>query len=107
MISGIMILGAVYNIVEQEDVGNNNALGVTIPFEKTIILKSELKQDEAVETLRHELIHAFLYEAGCPWWNDEDKVETLSVLIPKISVLFADMGLLDRKGERKMVWEVD
>lgn len=36
------------------------------------------------QTLRHEIIHAFLYEIGFAHWDDEELVEKLSIWYPML-----------------------
>jgi hypothetical protein len=47
--------------------------------------------------IRHELIHAFLYESGldtCSWAMNEEMVEWLSIQIPKIAAEFSRLGVM-------------
>lgn len=48
------------------------------------------------EILRHELIHAILYECGlsaCSWVENEEIVDWLAVPFPKISNIFSIAGV--------------
>ena len=46
---------------------------------------------------RHELIHAFLYEAGlsgCSWANNEEMVDWIAIQFPKMQKLFEEAKCL-------------
>ena len=67
--------------------------------EYTILIK---KYDEE-ETLRHEIVHAFLNESGLMdstfaydggWSKNEEMVDWLAIQIPKIHKVFEEAGCL-------------
>ena len=46
------------------------------------------------KTLRHEIIHAFLYESGMTdWYLNEKLVEYLAIMLPKINVALEKMKM--------------
>ena len=57
------------------------------------------------EILRHELIHAFLYESGlnfsshtiedCGWACDEELVDWIAIQFPKIYKIYKKLNILD------------
>ena len=54
------------------------------------------------KVLRHELIHAFIYESGldscCEWARNEEMVDWMSRQLPKMADCFKDIGILDKGG---------
>lgn len=49
------------------------------------------------QVMRHELIHAFLYESGldsCCWANDESAVDWIAIQFPKLLAAFKAAGAL-------------
>jgi hypothetical protein len=54
--------------------------------------------------LRHELIHAFLYESGldqCSWADNEEMIDFFAISLPKIFHVFCQAKALEmyRPGE--------
>ena len=48
--------------------------------------------------IRHELLHAFLFESGldaCSWANNEEMVDWIAIQFPKMAKAFIDAGGLD------------
>jgi hypothetical protein len=64
--------------------------------------KADLQRYQA-EVLRHEIIHAFLYESGLDsnsqgtdsWARNEEMTDWLAIQSPKIFRVFKDLHLLD------------
>ena len=61
------------------------------------------KDESAKQTLRHEIIHAFLNESGLKssslqyqsaWAKNEEMVDWLATQFPKIAKVFAYLGIL-------------
>ena len=97
--------------------GNRNAKGFCTPIARRIVLKNEEFQyfpEDFTEkdkiralnkTLRHETVHAFLYEsglnrntfsdAGKPWATNEEMVDWFAIQGPKIMELWSSIGCLD------------
>ena len=55
-------------------------------------------------TLRHEILHAFLFESGLdagsiatygPWANNEEMVDWFAIQSPKIFKVYSELGLVD------------
>lgn len=55
------------------------------------------------ETLRHEIVHAFMNESGlkdssftvdCPWAKNEEMIDWMAIQGPKIYKAWADVGAL-------------
>lgn len=95
----IDVLGTTYEIVfNDEKLKDMQADGACNFYDKIIMLrhvKELLDEDDYGEnkkicfdsTLRHELTHAFLYEAGLTSYaNDEVLVEWVAQCLPKIDV---------------------
>ena len=97
--------------------GNRNAKGFCTPIARRIVLKNEESQyfpEDFTEedkiralnkTLRHEIVHAFLYESGLnrntfsdngkPWAVNEEMVDWFAIQGPKIMELWSSIGCLD------------
>lgn len=97
----IDILGTTYHIEEDPNlVKDEGADGICARYTKTIYLapKDEMlsdckdekeKQARYDEVVRHEVIHAFLFESGADRLaQDEDLVQFLAVQAPKLFELF-------------------
>ena len=103
----INILGTRYIIIEDKSIAKENADGLTRVFNHQIIVRPYKKMlgteynfsDEERkacyrETMRHEIIHAFLKESGNEeYFSDEHLVQTLAVLYPKINAVLSEMGI--------------
>lgn len=115
----INILGAEYSIGihkmdEDSTLKDNSWMGYCDEDEKLIIVadlddenyfryESENSKDFSFKkTLRHEIIHAFLNESGLSdsalnysagWAKNEEMVDWLAIQYPKISKVFAELGI--------------
>lgn len=105
------ILGTEYTIQElttAEDAYLNDCDGYCDKTSKRIVLK---KEDEANQLdnfkvyqkkcLRHEIIHAFLFESGLhenfkhdTWGHDETFIDWVAVQFPKILIAFKECDCL-------------
>lgn len=106
----VNILGTEYEISEKnrtEDEVLNNADGYCDKTTKEIIvckdMDGNLKDMEwfKKKVLRHEIIHAFLYESGLQenfehpnYGHDETYVDWIAIQFPKIQKVFMDVGCL-------------
>lgn len=60
--------------------------------EESTIEERELRKQEVV---RHEVIHAFLFESGrSEWARDEDLVDFLAIQSPKLFDIFQELEIL-------------
>lgn len=63
-------------------------------IDKMEVTDPKRKQDMSVckkSTIRHELVHAFLYESGldcCSWANIEEMVDWFAIQAPKLLAAF-------------------
>lgn len=73
----------------------------TVPDEGWRETPKEVIKARENETLRHELIHAFLNESGLSWntfipdgaWaKNEEMVDWIAIQFPKISKVFIELG---------------
>lgn len=103
----IEILGAVYQLgVDNDGMDQQNADGVCRCYAKKIQVRPpekmlcqdddlEAKNSRYREVLRHELIHAMLFEAGLgDYYDDEVLVDWLAKLFPRMLELFEEEGCL-------------
>lgn len=98
------VLGTTYTIKlssEKEDEALKNLNGYCLCLQKHIVIDD--KPNNATEdsitkrTIRHELLHAFLYESGLdnevPWANSEEQiVDWIALQFPKILKAVKEAG---------------
>lgn len=103
----IEILGTVYQLlVDNDGMDQQNADGVCRCYAKRIQVRPPEKmlcQDDGLEAkssryrevLRHELIHAILFESGLgDYCDDETLVDWLAKMAPRLIELFEEEGCL-------------
>lgn len=111
----VMILGAEWSIVyrkSKEDAGLKDRGGYCDETVRTIVIRKfhdTPKPNECADLksyarlcLRHELIHAFLYESGLSnsscgvghWSMNEEMVDWIAYRSPKIFEAYKSLGLL-------------
>ena len=96
----INILGTDYTLAKETDETNSSLegnSGLCEPYSKRIIIDtSDEGKIDVVENydgychrvLRHEAFHALFFEAGfSKYYEDEDLVEALAILYPKMKVI--------------------
>ena len=106
------ILGTDYTMIyENGDYSGNpkltdNVLGYTEPYSKKLVVNDFIPDGETVEladhsknhTMRHEIIHAFLFESGLyqssTWAANEEMVDFFAIQIPKIAAAMEKAGVL-------------
>lgn len=107
----INVLGTEYDVelLEQDDESMKllNCVGYTDNTVKQIKIKNQRYKDASSKenakydndiTLRHELIHAFLYECGIDLnmrFHTEECVDFFAIQFPKLAKIFKDAGCLD------------
>jgi hypothetical protein len=109
----VNVLGVIYEITEaspKTDENLKDADGYVIFYDKRIVLSdlsdwdkqaSELAKDiYRKQNLRHELIHAFLYESGLAynsngatnWAMNEEMVDWIAIQMPKIMDVYESVS---------------
>ena len=113
------VLGTVYtvslNVDPAKDDGLEDRFGYCNSTAREIVVADLLKIDEWMDepacireaqtrnTLRHEIIHAFLYESGLwanstqdvgPWAMNEEMIDWLAIQWPKIQDVFVQAGAI-------------
>lgn len=101
------ILGTVYRLwVDNDGMDQQNADGVCRCYAKKIQVRPpekmlcqdddlEAKNSRYREVLRHELIHAMLFEAGLGgYYDDEVLVDWLAKMTPRLVELFEEESCL-------------
>ena len=98
MLFYMQILGAKYKVKivkeENEVMREKGACGYVNIVDKIIYVLDDETKDE---TLRHEIIHAFMYESGIGigyLFHDEPTVDWLAVQIPKMVEAMKKEGCL-------------
>ena len=100
------ILGEVWNLFirsEQDDERLGSADGYTDTSTRTCVVEKMTPEAGAKEDLdsyrrqviRHELLHAFLYESGLEansWAANEEMVDFFAIQYPKLKKLFMSAG---------------
>ena len=107
----VNVLGVEYTIKKSnrvEDLGLENADGYCDHSTKTIVIDT-FKNYEALpdamgnlneyekKVIRHELVHAFLFESGLSansWAKDEEIVDWIARQFPKLREAFAQCGAI-------------
>lgn len=112
--SKVNILGSEYKIicckVGEHKLLTGNYSGRTDISTKEIIIREkddecDMQEYEVFQKhiLRHELIHAFLFESGLdssvtricgPWTDNEEMIDWLAIQSPKIFKVFEELGIL-------------
>lgn len=104
----VNVLGTKYTIKESNKVADPNLEnndGYCDHTTKTIVIDTFKDSPGSLEDLesykkqviRHELIHAFLYESGldaCSWARDEEIVDWIACQFPKIQHAFAQCNAI-------------
>lgn len=99
----INILGEFWRInYDVEKLEDPNSDAETNPHERTINVRKLEDWADKNRIVRHEIIHAFLFESGLgfnyehkPFGHDETMVDWLAIQYPKIKIVFR---LLDIEG---------
>ncbi len=102
------VLGTKYSIIKSDktrDVKLENLAGycdssvnqiVIDTFRTDNLSKANLDEYEK-EVIRHELVHAFLYESGldsCSWANREEIVDWIALQFPKMLKAFKELNVI-------------
>lgn len=104
----VNILGTEYKLIESDsgkDAILKSADGYCDHTTKTLVIKDILPETNSVgdleqykkRVIRHEVIHAFLFESGLAgesWANDEEIVDWLAYQFPKLLQAFKATGAL-------------
>jgi hypothetical protein len=95
----INILGTDYEIIRDSSGTNpklRNANGYCETYSKKLVVEDKLEGEQILENievfkdkvLRHEIVHAFLYESGLctnsDWADNEEIVDWIAIQIPKL-----------------------
>lgn len=117
----INVLGTEYKLyisTEEKEPRLKNAWGVTDVYTKEIIISDDCdKETEGScknlvvfqkKVIRHEIIHAFLYESGMKecanttqsWVENEEMVDWFAIQMPKIYKIFKELGVLGDEQNR-------
>lgn len=105
----VNILGQDYQIVIDSDgkAKELNASGLCEFLSKEIVVEDfkpnvgDLKNIEEYRksTIRHEMIHAFLYESGLNtnsnWARNEEMIDFFAIQLPKMAKVMKDVGCLE------------
>ena len=100
----IDILGTKYTVTEDTSLNNTQADGLCKSYTKEITYRNandmlcsddpiEIKEERKKEVLRHELVHAFFFEAGLDTYGeDELLVDWISKQFPKMLQAMEQVG---------------
>ena len=112
----INVLGTEYKIIIksiEDDIRLKNNWGLTDTYTKEIIIANDVDKEtnESCRNLfkfknkviRHEIIHAFLYESGMKecsnatqsWVENEEMVDWFAIQIPKIYKIYKELKIED------------
>ena len=63
-----------------------------------LVLKDIYK--EGIKVIRHELVHAFIFESGlcecCSWADNEELVDWIARQFPKMNKVFSELNIADK-----------
>ena len=102
----VTVLGTDYVILLRnwdDDRKLHDAYAYIEPYTKEIVLRElvpdcmTVKRHEQLreEALRHELVHAFLFESGMTDWCDDEKlVEWIAMQLPKMAAAMQEAGAM-------------
>lgn len=104
----ISVLGTEYTIKFNKELVNKDYDGMHHPYirliecvyEQTNNIEEDIIASKAI--LRHEIIHAFLFQSGLGnslrsekgWADNEEMVDWIALQYPKITKLFDEIGIL-------------
>lgn len=107
----IDILGTKYDVQVEEQMKNTSSDGVCKLYDKTIRYRAVLdmlnaedgfnaKETRYEEVIRHEIVHAFFYEAGLHnYCSNEELVDWLAIQFPKmVKAMIKAGGLTNVRG---------
>lgn len=99
----VNILGTEYTIVQDNSIVRDGYDGLSEAYGKQILIRDKKKmlddgdnkrqkKERYDEVLRHEIIHAFLFESGLDSYNhDEQLVNWIAIQFPKMLKAFKDV----------------
>lgn len=100
----VNVLGTEYevNMISEDYLKDKNRIAETDFYNKTILIDEEyIKENHSSlfeEVVRHELIHAFLFESGLnnnsDWARNEEMIDFFAIQFPKITNLFNELNIL-------------
>ena len=104
----VNVLGTEYTIKKLNKVEDSyleQCDGYCDTFAKTIVIDTFKDSPDSTENLdeyekkviRHELVHAFLYESGLSvnsWAKDEEIVDWIAIQFPKLQNIFAECNAI-------------
>lgn len=113
----VNILGTEYKIIYETNEQNEKLIecrGYVEFFTKEIHIdkeyfdKNSLKSNffsdlykMGFKTLRHEIIHCFIFESGlwnnCSWADNEELTDWIAIQIPKLSKCFKELKIMEEK----------
>lgn len=102
----VNVLGIDYNIIPDEELQATENDGSCDKYSKEIRIRpiawmldnsanDKSKKMRFEEVVRHEIIHAFLFESGLDEYSyDESLVDWIAVQFPKMESVFKKLGVL-------------
>lgn len=99
----ISILGELWKINYNVKIDDDDVDAQTHPYERVINIADDIAEGADVKRIiRHEIIHAFMFESGLgfnfehkPFGQDETMIDWFAIQYPKIKIVFR---LLDIEG---------
>jgi hypothetical protein len=118
----INVLGTEYKLyisTEEKEPRLKNSWGVTDVYAKEIIISNDCDRGTEYDcknlklfknkVIRHEIIHAFLYESGMKenssatqsWVENEEMVDWFAIQLPKIYKVYKELDILEGKNNEE------
>ena len=106
----VNVLGTEYRIIlttEKEDPRLKELNGCCDQSTKEILIEKDIPEDDHLlrdfedfrrRVIRHELVHAFLYESGlheqCYWATNEEIIDWIAIQLPKMLNVISKVNCL-------------
>lgn len=106
----VNVLGTEYNLIESNEANDERLKGkdgyCDTSTKECVVDEMQVTEPGMKKNLpeykkaviRHELIHAFLYESGldiCSWAENEELVDWIAIQFPKMLKAFMEAGCVD------------
>lgn len=109
-IKSINVMGTEYKVLEkgkEEDKILEQADGYCDLYNKAIVIDKKLLANTSTKNasalrdsvMRHELVHAMMYESGldlqCSYARDEELIDWIAIQFPKMVKIFTKAGVME------------
>lgn len=115
----VKVLGTEYEIITDDSIVSQGVDGLCKSYDKKIIIRSkenmlcpddkdEVKDIRYREVLRHELVHAFLDEAGLDDYSNNEQIVTwIASMFPKMVNAFIEADCMEPVMSKENMLHID